>query len=85
MKEQLYVGNLPVSATDADLRTKFARFGTVLSASVSTDRTTGRSKRCALVEMANRLEAQSAINGLNMTQYDEMVISVSKARSGQQG
>lgn len=80
MSRKLHVGNLPLSATDADLRSKFGQFGTVESATVATDARTGLSKRFGFVEMANDGDAQAAIARLNMTQYDEAIMSVSKAR-----
>lgn len=80
MNRKLYVGNLPLSVTGMDLREKFARYGTVESAVVLTDPETGRSKRFGFVEMASGSEAQTAIAGLNMTQYEEMIMSVSEAR-----
>jgi RNA recognition motif-containing protein len=82
MSTRLHIGNLPSSATEADLRSKFAQFGTVESAIVVTDAQTGRSKRFGIVEMANDAEARAAINRLNMTQYDEVIMSVSKIRVG---
>jgi RNA recognition motif-containing protein len=80
MTGKLYVGNLPSSATGADLETKFSQFGRVLSAEVSTDTTTGRSNRSGYVELETDDQAQAAINRLNMTQYDDVVISVSRIR-----
>lgn len=77
---KLYVGNLPSSATEAELRTKFEQFGHVVSVAIETDASTGRSKRSGLVEMESGIEAQAAINRLNMTQYDDVVISVYKVR-----
>ena len=78
MTEKLYVGNLPSSATRTELESKFSQFGRVLSVEVVTDATTGRSKRSAYVEMETSDQAQAAINRLNMTQYDDVVISVSR-------
>ena len=80
---KLYVGNLPKSATEADLQAKFGQFGRVLTARVATDATTGRSNRSGYVEMETSDQAQAAINRLNMTQYDDVVISVSKVRQKQ--
>jgi RNA recognition motif-containing protein len=74
------VGNLPASATEIDLRTKFAQFGRVLSVIIESDSKTSRRKRFGLVEMESEAEARAAIGRLNMTQYDDMVVSVSKAR-----
>lgn len=83
MARRLYIGNLPVSATEADLRLKFAQFGTVESAIVVKDSETGRSKRFGFVEMANDTEARAAISRLNMTQYDGVIMSVNEARVDQ--
>jgi RNA recognition motif-containing protein len=80
MNGKLHVGNLPSSATAADLQLKFEQFGRVISVAIDTDATTGRSKRSGLVEMEGRTEAQAAIDRLNMTQYDDMVISVYHVR-----
>jgi RNA recognition motif-containing protein len=80
----LYIGNLPASTTDVDLRMRFERFGTVESAIVVRDAETGRSKRCGFVKMGSSTEARAAIDRLNMTQYEDVVISVSEARSEQQ-
>lgn len=76
MNGKLYVGNLPSSATEADLQAKFELFGRVLSVAIETDAITGRSKRSGLVEMESGAEAQAAIDRLNMTLYDDVVISV---------
>lgn len=80
MSGKLHVGNLPSSATNAGLQTKFEQFGPVISAAIEIDSSTGRSKRSGLVEMACSEEAQAAIDRLNMTQYDETIISVYKVR-----
>jgi len=80
MTGKLYIGNLPSSATETELQTKFGRFGRVLSAAIETDAATGRSKRSAFIEMETGAEAQAAINQLNMTQYDDVVISVYRVR-----
>ena len=52
MDNKLYVGNLPYTMRDEDLREHFARFGEVASAKVMTDRDTGRSPRPAGVAEA---------------------------------
>lgn len=61
----IYVGNLPYSTTDDDLRGLFAAHGEVASARVVIDRMTGRSKGFGFVEMADRAQAQQAIDALN--------------------
>ena len=79
MTTKLYIGNLPLSATEADLQLKFGRFGTVESATIVTDAKTGRRTRYGLVSMASEDEARTAISRLNMTQYEDAVMSVSMA------
>ncbi len=59
----VYVGNLPWSATDADIHALFARHGEVRRATVITDRRNGRSKGFGFVEMPNQ-DARSAIDAL---------------------
>jgi cold-inducible RNA-binding protein len=78
MPGKLYVGNLPRTATEAELQAKFGQFGRVLTVEVAMDATTGRGKRSGYVEMETSDQAQTAINWLNMTQYDDVVISVSR-------
>lgn len=82
MSWKLCVGNLPVSATEADLRSKFARYGTVESVTLVTDVRSGRSRRFGFVEMASDSAAKMAINWLNMTQYDDVTMSVTAAPIG---
>jgi len=61
---KIYVGNLPFSATDAELRTLFLQHGAVESVSLPTDRETGRPRGFAFVEM-NPADAARAIQSLN--------------------
>jgi RNA recognition motif-containing protein len=75
----LFVSNLPISATEDSLVTKFARFGTVVSAKLNRDAATGHTKRSGFVEMKTSAEAQIAINGLNLADYDGRLISVYRA------
>ena len=63
----IYVGNLPYSATDADLRETFAQFGEVSSVQLISDKFTGQSKGFGFVEMANNSQADAAIKGRNIT------------------
>jgi RNA recognition motif-containing protein len=77
---KLYVGNLPYSATDQELSTKFAACGTVESAKVITDRDTGRSKGFGFIEMATDAEAQAAIDSLNGVDYDGRAMKVNEAK-----
>ena len=61
MNNKLYVGNLPYSTNDAALSELFAQAGTVTSASVISDKMSGRSKGFGFVEMSTSQEAQAAI------------------------
>jgi len=61
----LYVGNLPFTVSEDDLRSHFAAFGSVVSVMVSTDRDTGRPRGFGFVEFADRSEGQRAIEATN--------------------
>jgi cold-inducible RNA-binding protein len=80
MTKKLYVGNLSYSTTDEDLRALFAQAGPVVSATVITDRATGRSKGFGFVEMETTQAAQDAINRFNNTEFQQRSISVNEAR-----
>jgi RNA recognition motif-containing protein len=80
MGRKLYVGNLPYSASEQSLHDAFSAYGTVDSATVITDRDTGRSKGFGFVEMSTDAEAQKAIQELNDTKMDERQIKVNEAK-----
>ena len=61
MAKRLYVGNLPYSTTDDDLRSLFSQAGTVESAQVMTERDTGRSRGFGFVEMGSDADAENAV------------------------
>ena len=65
---KIYVGNLPFSATDVDLRTLFSQHGAVEAVSLPTDRETGRPRGFGFVEMsqADAARAIQALNGHDM-------------------
>ena len=75
---KLYVGNLPWSVTDADLESLFAGVGPVTSATVVSDRDTGRSRGFGFVEM-DRADAQRAMSQLNGHQIDSRALKVNEA------
>jgi RNA recognition motif-containing protein len=79
MPVKLFVGGLAFTTTTEGLRQAFARFGTVASAVVMTDRQTGRSRGFGFVEMATGEEAERAISGLNGSSLDGRMIRVDKA------
>ena len=80
MSKKLYVGNLPFSATEDSLKEVFAQFGTVESVSVITDRSTGQSKGFGFIELANKSEADAAINKMNGSELDGRTLKVSEAK-----
>src|SRR5271156_5510826 len=61
---KIYVGNLPFTATEADVRTLFTQHGTVESVALPTDRETGRPRGFGFVEMS-QADAAKAIQSLN--------------------
>lgn len=76
----IYVGNLPYSTTEDELRTAFGEFGEVSSVNVITDKFTGQSKGFGFVEMPDNADADAAIKGLNDTLMGNRSIKVSQAR-----
>ena len=76
----IYVGNLPYSTTDEDLKGLFAAHGEVASARVVVDRMTGRSKGFGFVEMADRTQAQQAIEALNGYEVDGRKLRVNESQ-----
>jgi RNA recognition motif-containing protein len=80
MGKRLYVGNLPYTVSEQDLIDKFAAIGTVESATLITDRDSGRSKGFGFVEMATDAEAQKAIEEVNGTDYDGRPVTVNEAK-----
>lgn len=80
MNQKIYVGNLSYSTTDQDFHELFAQHGGVESASVVTDRYTGRSRGFGFVEMTSSEEAQKAITALNGTDFQGRNLVVNEAR-----
>ena len=65
---KIYVGNLPFTATEQDVKELFGQHGTVESVALPTDRETGRPRGFGFVEMpqADAQRAMGALNGFNM-------------------
>jgi RNA recognition motif-containing protein len=80
MTMKIYVGNLGYSVDSTALEQLFAPHGTVESASVITDRSTGQSKGFGFVEMSNAAEAQAAIKALNGTEHQGRPLTVNPAK-----
>ncbi len=75
----IFVGSLPYSLKEEDLKELFEAYGEVSSAKVITDRETGRSKGFGFVEMSDDESAQKAIDGLNGVEVSGRSIAVSQA------
>lgn len=80
MSAKLFVGGLSWDTKDDKLREFFAQSGTVVSATVITDKFTGRSKGFGFVEMSTDAEAQEAVQKLNGQNLDGRAITVNEAR-----
>ena len=76
----IYVGNLPYSTTEDDLKGIFGEYGEVDTVKIITDRYSGRSKGFGFVEMSNDDEAKAAIEALDGTKIGERDVKVSEAR-----
>lgn len=80
MANRLYVGGLPYSSTQESLQAHFSQAGTVASATIITDKMTGRSKGFGFVEMATDEEAQKAIEMFNGKDFEGRNLTVNEAR-----
>ena len=80
MAVKLYVGNISFNMTEQDLEDEFGHYGQVSSASIVTDRETGRSRGFAFVEMDSSEAAQAAIQALNGKDIDGRPLTVNEAR-----
>ena len=80
MNKKIYVGNLPFTSTEADLKDAFGRHGGVVSVNVITDRETGRPRGFAFVEMEDANAAQDAIRALDGTDFGGRNIRVNEAQ-----
>jgi len=78
--KNLYVGNLPHSTTEAELRNLFEAHGAVEKITLVTDRDTGRSRGFGFVEMTNASEADKAIAALNGTDLGGRTLNINEAK-----
>ncbi len=85
IRMNIYVGNLPYSASEEDLEQAFSAYGQVASASIIKDRMTGQSKGFGFVEMPAAAEAQQAIAGMNGKELKGRTIVVNEARPRPEG
>ena len=78
MSTLLHVGNLPISATEEMLASKFGQFGPVVTTRITRD-STGRSLRAGFVEMSTAAGAKAAVERLHLADFDGRLMSVYKA------
>jgi cold-inducible RNA-binding protein len=78
--KNLYVGNLPHSTTDTELRNLFEAHGAVEKITLVTDRDTGRSRGFGFVEMSNASAADKAIATLNGTDRGGRTLTINEAK-----
>jgi len=80
MASKLFVGNLPFTATENDLQDHFAQAGAVIAVNIMQDRSTGRSRGFAFVEMASQEDATKAISMLHQKDFQGRPLTVNEAR-----
>jgi RNA recognition motif-containing protein len=80
LSKKLYIGNLPFTSTEADLKDLFGRHGTVASVNVIMDRETGRPRGFAFVEMEEPSAAADAIRALDGSDLGGRSIKVNEAQ-----
>ncbi len=83
--KKLYVGNLPYTTNDEQLKEMFSAAGSVLSASIIMDKFSGRSKGFGFVEMTTLEEAEKAISMFNGYQMNGRAVTVTEARPKPEG
>ena len=81
MSTKLFVGSLPWSVKDEELKETFEKHGTVISAKVIEDRDTNRSRGFGFVEMESSSDANDAIKALNDSELNGRNIVVNEAKS----
>ncbi len=77
--KSIFVGNLPWSVTDEDLKAKFSEFGNVISARVVTDKFSGKSRGFGFVDMEDA-DAEKAISGMTGFKWGDREVTVNEAR-----
>jgi cold-inducible RNA-binding protein len=79
MSKRLYVGNLPFSVSQDDLRTEFSKHGTVEDCKLITDRETGKPRGFGFVTFASNQEADAAIAALHGQNFGGRALTVNEA------
>ena len=76
----IYVGNLPYTTTEDELREQASQYGELTSCTIIIDRETGRSRGFGFIEMASDEEAEALIEGMNGNNMGGRMLTVNKAR-----
>lgn len=79
MSKNIYVGNLPWSSTEQDVRAAFEAYGEVISVKLIEDRETGRPRGFGFVEMEDE-GALAAIEALDGTDFGGRNVKVNEAK-----
>ena len=76
----IYVGNLPRSASEDDVRPLFEPFGKIMAINIIKDKFSGESKGFGFVDMAKKSEGEAAIEALNGKELKGQTLTVNEAR-----
>jgi RNA recognition motif-containing protein len=85
LSKKIYIGNLPFTSTEKDLKDAFVRHGAVDTVNIITDRETGRPRGFAFVEMEEASAAADAIRALDGSDFGGRTIKVNEARDRHSG
>jgi RNA recognition motif-containing protein len=69
MNKKVYVANLPLQASELELKVLFSKAGDIMSVKIVADKQTGRPRGIAFVEMSTQWEARRAVSMLNRTDF----------------
>src|SRR5438046_8605953 len=80
MASKLFVGNLPFTTTENDLQDHFSQAGSVIAVNIMQDRSTGRSRGFAFIEMGSQEDATKAISMFHQKDFQGRALTVNEAR-----
>ena len=79
----IYVGNLPFSTNEEDLKRLFEPYGDIHVVTILTDRETGKSRGFGFVEMSDDAQGRAAVDGLNGREFEGRDLKIDEARPRQ--
>ena len=82
---RIYIGNLPYSTNEEDLRAIFSEYGTVEDVKLITDRYTGRSRGFGFITMTEDAGATEAIESLHGGTLENRTLTVNQAKPREEG